>query len=60
MDLVIEQEEEQECIEFFDECFDDEVLDLRQKKKTGNKFGANKGEKIYDGISLWKTKYSTL
>ena len=31
MDIVIEEKEEEEGNECFDECFDDEVLDLRQK-----------------------------
>ena len=42
MDIDIEWGEEEEGNEFFYQCFDDEVLDLRQKKKTGSKFGANK------------------
>ena len=33
MDIAIEEEEEEEGNECFDECFHDEVPDLRQKRK---------------------------
>ena len=33
MDIAIEGEEEEEGNEFFGECFDEKVLDLRQKIK---------------------------
>ena len=33
MDIVIEEKEEEEGNECFDECFDDEVLGLRRKRK---------------------------
>ena len=33
MDIAIEEEEEEEVNKCFDECFDDEVLDLRRNRK---------------------------
>ena len=59
-DIAIEEEEEEEGNECFGECFDDEVLYLRQKVNSGSKFGAKKEEKIYGGISSCKSKYNTL
>ena len=56
MQIFIEQKEEEEGNKCFDDCFDDELLDLG-KNKTETKFGANKEEQIYDGISSWKTKF---
>ena len=53
-DMVIEGEEEEEGNDCFGECFDDKVLNLRQKIKTISKSGSNKSEKIYGGISSWK------
>ena len=56
MDIAIKEGKQEADNECFDKCFDDEVLDLRRKKR-GSKFGANKEENIYGGISLWETKF---
>ena len=45
MDIVIEEEEEEEC----NECFDDKVLDLRQKRKQGVSLEQTKKRKFVVG-----------
>ena len=55
MGIAIEEEEEEEG----NECFDDEVLDLRRKRKREVSLEKTK-KKIYGGISSWKTKCFTL
>ena len=50
MDILIEEEEEEEGNEYFDECFDDKVLDLRRKSKWDISLGKRR-RKIYGGIS---------
>ena len=54
METLIEEEEEEEG----NECFDDEVLYSRQKKREVSLEQTKK--KIYGGISSWKTKCFTL
>ena len=59
MDIAIEGEEEDEGNECFDECFDDEVLNLRRKRKQEVSLEQTK-KKIYGGTSSWKNKCFTL
>ena len=54
MDIVIEEEEEGGGYEFFDECFDDEVLDLRQKIKLGVSLEKTKKIKFTVGYNYVK------
>ena len=45
MDIVIDEEEEEEGHECLDYCFDDEVLDLRRKRKREISLEQTKGIK---------------
>ena len=53
MDILIEEEEKEKGNDCFGECFDDDILDSRQKIKREVSLDQNEEEKIYSGASSW-------
>ena len=54
MDIAVEDEEEEEGNKCFDECFDDEVLYSRRKRKRGVSLEQTKKGKITVGYHYGK------